>query len=356
MLLLQASKCVELEHEVKDVSVDPISEGAIEEGERYERGLYFGGGSRFRHNSAQNQLERLKQNLHRNSETSKSRSQSSQGRRGDDEDSSNPTKGKNDGGRDSSRRKGPRNQFRNKQKGVSTGPEQPVAVEKGPCHDIKCEGLFQMPVPPSCECRCPGPANNTSCSPQKAFDDNICECVCRDINFNCPGKADFDFDVCNCVCRLHQRDCGSQQKVDVNRCTCVDIRSPPPPPPPRPVCSFKCRGANQYLDQEKCQCKCQRFLIEKTSRYFSHRRHGRSLPAETDLEGALEDELQQKRSMSRSRSSSFSSFSRFHSKTKSRSRDRNVSRVAVRPNPSPLYAQSCPAGKRVDHKSCVCYW
>ena len=117
------------------------------------------------------------------------------------------------------------------QKGVSTGPGQPAAVEKGPCHGIKCKGLFQVPVPPSCECRCPGPADQASCPPEKTFDDNICECVCRDINFNCLGNANFDFDVCNCVCRLHQGDCGPQQRVDTTRCLCVDIPPPPPPPP-----------------------------------------------------------------------------------------------------------------------------
>ena len=343
-------------------------------------------------------------------------------------------KGGNGGGRNSG--SSPSNILKYNQKGVSTGPGQPVAVEKGPCHDIKCKGLFQVPVPPSCECRCPGPADQASCPPAKTFDDNICECVCRDINFNCFGNADFDFDECNCVCRLHQGDCGPQERVDPTRCLCVDI--PPPPPPPPPACTLQCRGTNQYLDGEKCQCKCRKFLVKKTYR------HGRSLYEENDFEDQLEDnfeeqleddfeqqledELQHKRSLSRKgfrnsqrrfgsrigkprvskpriakpriskprtgifskpRTGIFSKprpgiFSKPHvSKTGtvtpriSKPRTGIVSkprtgtfskpsigtnskpRIAV-PEPrvtvKPVYSQSCPAGKRVDYNTCVCYW
>ena len=87
------------------------------------------------------------------------------------------------------------NKFPFKQKGVSTDSKEQEVKEKGPCDGTKCKKLFQMPVPPSCECMCPGPANRT-CSPEKVFDDNLCECLCREINFDCPGNSNFNFDVC----------------------------------------------------------------------------------------------------------------------------------------------------------------
>ena len=408
LFFTQISQCRELENAVYEAD-DAVNERAVDnEGERYERGLNgLSFGDRQGSYSPHHQLGRLtdrdtggKGSVHLSADdrgdASNSKSISRSGRNGhlkfhDREDttksrSSDGSRGKGENfdfrGRGdqsgskstfsastkSNRRGGPNNnnndQLRHKQNGVNTGPEQPVPEEKGPCHDTKCEGLFQMAIPPSCECRCPDPAEQT-CPPEKRFDRNICECLCRDINFNCPGSSDFDFDVCNCVCKLQRSDCGPRETLDLNICTCTTSPAPPtntpPPPPSPPTCSLQCEGPNQYLDRRSCKCQCRRFLIEKTGSNFPYYRRGRSLSQETGFEEELEDELQFRRSPNDWRFDSYRRFnpdrsdSSSHS-SKSHSRSGSRSNVKLPQSPAAVYALRCPAGRRVDHKKCVCYW
>ena len=166
------------------------------------------------------------------------------------------------------------NKFPFKQKGVSTDSKEQEVNEKGPCDGKKCKKLLQMPVPPSCECMCPGPANRT-CSPEKVFNDNLCECLCREINFDCPGNSNFNFDMCNCVCQLKKSDCGPQKTLDPDQCICVIDQpqsSTPKPAQSHHTCSLQCRGTNQYLDHRACKCCCRRYLIKQATDNFNYRR------------------------------------------------------------------------------------
>lgn len=234
---------------------------------------------------------------------------------------------------------------------IDLDPNNDVEVleELDPCGGApKCRGLFQIRVPPSCECACPSDSDK-NCSPQKIFDDNICECICRDINVNCPGKSDFNFDVCNCVCHLNEEDCGLGKRLDPSRCVCTDIEVPPTPEqqPPTSQCpsnaAWKCKRDTQYLDPQTCTCVCRRYLVKKPyynqhyGRYPSH--YGRGFHG-----GDEEDESRSKRSSSGSDSGRKNTQPSFED-SRSGFQDRR-----------PLYALTCPAGKRVDHKSCVCYW
>ena len=204
-----------------------------------------------------------------------------------------------------------------------------------------------MRVPPSCKCQCPSNSDK-NCFPQKIFDDNICECICRDININCPGKSDFNFDVCNCVCRLHREDCGQGKKLNPSGCVCDDIEVPPTdstpePQPPTPHCpsdaARKCQTDTQYLDPQTCKCICRRYLVKKPYYYPHYNRYGKG------HHGQVEDEdSRSKRSSSGSDSSG-----------KSSQQEDADSRPGL-PAQQPLYALTCPVGRRVDHNSCVCYW
>ena len=228
--------------------------------------------------------------------------------------------------------------------GFNFGRDEPGNRVFGPCAGIRCRGIFQEPVPPSCECMCPG--HDQTCSPKKRFNDNICECLCRDINLHCPGKSDFNFDECNCVCPLHENDCGPKKKFNPKSCACIKV--PSPPAPPSPTCprkaELKCRGDTQYLDPRTCKCRCRRFLVKKTYHHYSRHyyRHGRSPYA-----SHYNEESRFRRSR---RTHGSTGHSKSGSKRSRNTHNRNRARY------SPVYARSCPAWKRANHKTCVCYW
>lgn len=201
-----------------------------------------------------------------------------------------------------------------------------------PCAGVKCSGFYKTPVPPSCECKCPSHVDQ-KCSEQKVFDDNLCECLCRDININCPGKSDFNFDTCNCVCPLRKDDCKSNEKLDPNRCECIKVHSPPTSRPPTSCPKLECRSDTQYWDPNTCKCRCRRFLVKKTYHYH-HYRHGRSL---YEADGGDEE-------------------SRFRRSSSSGSSGRRSSSSGSDERQSPLYVQRCPSWKKADLKTCVCYW
>ena len=236
--------------------------------------------------------------------------------------------------------------------------DEPEIIVLDPCAGTECTGLFQVPIPPSCECACPGPVPD--CPPEKAFDGDLCECLCRDINVNCPGQADFNFDTCNCVCPLRENDCGPRERFDPNGCTCIEISSPLPPtrPQPPPGCSLEaqldCQGYTKYLDPRTCQCKCRRFLVKKTYHNYSPRyhnyRHGRSPLYESMLDDKAVEEDRSRRS------SSSSSGSRNRSQSGSKTRNGNERDEGAGNDVRSLYSLTCPAWKRADLNECVCYW
>lgn len=234
--------------------------------------------------------------------------------------------------------------------------EKPEPIEAGPCDGVRCNGPFQMPVPPSCECSCPSDVSQTCTNSLKDFNQKLCECVCRDININCPGKSDFNFDVCDCVCPLQEQHCGLGQRLNIRECTC---ETPTPPPP---QCSIhkqlECQKNNKIFDMQTCECQCQRFMVKKTESYYNYR-HSRSPLSESDFKDELmkvDDGSSRFRryyrrydsSRSRSHSGHRSDSSQISSKSDSISRSGQSDRHH--------YSMSCPTGKRVDHSACICYW
>lgn len=214
-------------------------------------------------------------------------------------------------------------------------------IERWPCANVRCNKLYQRPVPSSCECKCPDEVDQ-KCPENKEFNDNICECLCRDININCPGKSDFDMDTCNCVCPLQKDDCKTYEKLDSNSCKCIKVHSPPTPPSPSSCPKLECQSDTQYWDPNTCKCKCRRFLVKKT--YYRYNRHGRSI-YKPEFDGEDEDSR-----VRRSSSSGTSSGRTNHDRSGSNGFGGSNGRY------SPRYALRCPAWKKVDYETCVCYW